>query len=69
MKKILRVNPIKCEAYGLCAEMLPESIDLDDWGYPIIKSTELSPELEKHAQRAVAACPKLALLLEQSQEK
>ena len=32
----LRVNPIRCDAYGHCAELLPELISLDEWGYPII---------------------------------
>ncbi len=60
----LRVNPIMCEAHGLCAELLPELIRLDDWGYPIIEHSEVPPELEGLARRAVDACPTLALLLE-----
>ena len=32
----LRVNPIACDAHGLCAELFPEWISLDDWGYPIV---------------------------------
>jgi ferredoxin len=65
-KQALRVNPIACEAHGLCAELLPERIRLDEWGYPIIDSTPLSGELGKHARRAVAACPTLALLIEKT---
>jgi ferredoxin len=60
----LRVNPITCEGHGLCAELLPELIRLDDWGYPIIDQQEVPPELEELARRAVDACPTLALLLE-----
>ena len=60
----LRVNPIACEAHGLCAELLPERIRLDDWGYPIVDPAPLSPDLVKHARRAVAACPVVALLLQ-----
>ncbi len=60
----LRVNPIACEAHGLCAELLPERITLDDWGYPIIDERPLPPALLEHARRAVAACPTVALLLE-----
>ena len=59
----LRVNPIQCVAHGLCGELLPEAIRLDDWGYPIIEG-ELTAELVVHARRAAAACPTLALLLE-----
>ncbi len=42
----------------------PSAITLDDWGYPIVDPRPLSPELEQHAERAVAACPKLAFLLQ-----
>ena len=40
MSARLRVNPIMCEGHGLCAELLPELIRLDDWGYPIIDQAE-----------------------------
>jgi ferredoxin len=62
----LRVTPIMCEAHGLCAELLPELIRLDDWGYPIIEQEDVPPELEELARKAVEVCPTLALLLEQS---
>jgi len=62
----LRVNPIACEAHGMCAELLPELIELDDWGYPLVDGRDAPDELRAHARRAVAACPTLALLLERS---
>jgi ferredoxin len=62
----LRVNPIACEAHGLCAELLPELIRLDDWGYPIIDEAEVPPGLVGLAEHAVDACPTLALLLDQT---
>ncbi len=60
----LRVNPIACEAHGLCAELLPELIRLDDWGYPMIVHPEVPDDLVGLARRAVDVCPTLALLLE-----
>ena len=60
----LRVDPIACTAHGLCAELLPERVRLDDWGYPIVDGEPLPPELVAHARRAAAACPTLALKLE-----
>ena len=60
----IRVNPIACQAHGLCAELLPERITLDEWGYPIIDQAPISADLDDHARRAAAACPTLALLLE-----
>ncbi|MFL5817408.1 MAG: ferredoxin [Conexibacter sp.] len=59
----LRVDPIACTAHGLCAELLPERVRLDDWGYPIVDGEPLPPELMAHARRAAAACPTLALTL------
>lgn len=61
----LRVNPITCEGHALCAELLPELIRLDDWGFPILELDEVPPELLGLAERAVDACPTLALMLEQ----
>ncbi len=60
----LRVNPITCAGHGMCAELLPELIRLDRWGYPIVSSAEVPRELTGHARRAAAACPTLALLTE-----
>jgi len=65
----LRVNPIMCEAHGLCAELLPELIRLDDWGYPILDHPTVPPDLLDLAHRAVDACPTLALLLEEEPDR
>ncbi len=63
MSQTLRVNPIACTGHGVCAELLPELIELDEWGYPIVHGDELPPSLERDARKAVAACPALALKL------
>jgi len=60
----LRVDPVSCEAHGICAELFPERITLDPWGYPIIAPQPVPDELLGHARRAVAACPTLALLID-----
>jgi ferredoxin len=59
----LTVNPIACQAHGLCIELLPELMTADPWGYPIIAPGPVPDELLPLARRAVAACPTLALLL------
>jgi len=61
----LRVNPIACTGHGLCAELLPEIIELDPWGYPILSSSAVPAGVMEHAKRAVATCPTLALLMEE----
>jgi ferredoxin len=63
----LRVNPITCTGHGVCAELLPEIIELDPWGYPILRSAAVPLALIPHAQRAADSCPTLALVLERQQ--
>jgi ferredoxin len=60
----LRVDPIACTGHGICAELLPEMIRLDDWGYPIIEDAPGVPPDIHDVRRAIAACPTLALRLE-----
>jgi len=64
----LRVNPIACTGHGQCAELLPERVTMDEWGYPLISAEPVPAGLEGLARRAVADCPKLALLAD-SEEK
>ena len=59
----LQINRIECHGHGMCAELLPELITLDEWGYPIIEPGAVPAELASHARAAVAACPTLALRL------
>ena len=66
---VLRLNPIACDGHGICAELLPERIELDEWGYPIIEAGPVPRELEKHARRAVAGCPMRALIAEESRAR
>jgi ferredoxin len=58
----IRINPIACDGHGLCAELLPELITLDEWGFPIVRDTEVPGALASHARRAADVCPTLALL-------
>jgi len=64
MTQRLRVDMIACDGRGVCAELFPERISLDDWGYPIIDPSPIDARLQAHAKRAVAGCPLLALRLE-----
>lgn len=59
----LRVDWPSCKAHGLCHELLPEAIQVDEWGYPMLESYPLPAHLVSNARRAVAACPALALRL------
>jgi ferredoxin len=63
-RRVLKVDMIVCDGRGVCAELFPERIRLDDWGYPIVDPSPIDPDLLAHARRAVDACPVLALRLE-----
>jgi ferredoxin len=59
----LSVNPIACSGHGVCAELLPELISTDDWGYPLISDQPVPLRLVRDAKRTVTDCPALALRL------
>lgn len=59
----LVVDPTACDGHGVCAELFPERVVLDPWGYPIVDGGDIPPALRQHAERAAASCPKLALHL------
>jgi ferredoxin len=59
----LAVDWPACKAHGVCAELLPEIVRLDEWGYPVIAPGPVPDTLRRHAQRAVSSCPTLALRL------
>jgi ferredoxin len=59
----ITIDPVACDAYGYCAEILPEVIGLDEWGYPIIRDGPLKGELVAFARRAARDCPKRALTI------
>jgi ferredoxin len=69
MAERLRVNPIACEAHGMCAELLPERIRLDEWGYPVVDERPLPPDLVENARRAAQACPTFALLIQRERAR
>jgi ferredoxin len=64
MTESLAVDRTRCDGHGLCAELAPEVVQLDDWGYPILAQGAVPEGAGEHARRAVAACPRLALRLE-----
>ena len=59
----LIVDPIRCTGHGLCAELLPERIALDEWGYPLLAPGDVGEGLLGQARRAAASCPTRALIL------
>lgn len=66
-KVVFRVDRIACDGRGTSAELLPELIALDDWGYPLIADGPVPRDLERLAHAAVELCPKMALHLRASE--
>ncbi|HEY0451569.1 ferredoxin [Actinophytocola sp.] len=66
MTEHLRVDRIACRAHGLCADLLPELVELDEWGYPLLATDVVPAHLRAEASAAVAACPALALRLDRT---
>ena len=59
----LVVDPVACDGYGACVELLPEWISSDEWGYPMIPREPVPAHLVPLARRAVKQCPRMALTL------
>jgi ferredoxin len=65
----LIVDPIACDGRGLCAELLPELITLDDWGFPVLRAADIPAGLDGEAEAAARICPRLALRVERVQRR
>jgi ferredoxin len=68
-RRRLKVDWPACKAHGVCAELLPEIVQLDEWGYPVVAPGAVPDSLRRYAQRAVSSCPTLALRLVPTDEQ
>jgi ferredoxin len=63
----LHIDWTRCDGRGLCAELLPDVLTRDDWGYPLARRSSrepaIPPESAKYARAAVKRCPRMALRL------
>jgi ferredoxin len=59
-RRRITVDRVLCTGHGICAQTLPSSIALDEWGYPIIVEEHVDPD---DAALAVKLCPARALYL------
>jgi len=61
----VHVDWTRCDGHGACAELLPELLATDDWGYPVSRDGSrdpvVPPALAPYAERARRACPLQAL--------
>ncbi|TAM89370.1 MAG: ferredoxin [Jatrophihabitans sp.] len=61
----LAIDWTRCEGHGLCAALAPELIARDEWGYPLLPARDVGADDLPAARRAVAACPELALRVQE----
>lgn len=66
--RTLHLDPIACDGRGLCHYAAPDLIELDEWGYPLLRDGGLKMDVTgaelAQARAAVESCPKLALHLQ-----
>ncbi|HSN11168.1 MAG TPA: ferredoxin [Propionibacteriaceae bacterium] len=62
----LRVDPLTCDGIGQCAMAASQLVHLDRWGYPVLPKDELEARQVQTAERAVRACPRRALWLDET---
>jgi ferredoxin len=71
--RTLSIDWTACEGRGLCADLLPELLEPDPWGFPKTRAETVKgppgalvavpDRLQQPARRAVHLCPRLALRL------
>lgn len=59
------VDPVLCEANGVCVGILPAVFDLDEDEVLQVRPGELAEAEVESAREAVAACPRNALRLKE----
>lgn len=69
MRVELQIDPIACDGFGYCAELVPELIELDEWGFPIVRDDPLVQDVESVAREAVAQCPRRAISISKKPTK
>ena len=60
------INPADCDGFGFCAQIVPEVLSLDEWGFPVVREDEVPESLVRAARQAVHLCPRKALSLLES---
>lgn len=57
------VDPTKCLAHGLCADLCPSIFVLDEWGYATTSEADgsVEPDSVDAAREAIDGCPERAI--------
>ncbi|GAA2739384.1 hypothetical protein GCM10009867_35220 [Pedococcus aerophilus] len=63
---VLRVDRVACTGHGVCATLLPGSVRLDEWGYPVVLGADDGGRDDGAEARSAAVlwCPARALYVD-----
>lgn len=61
----VRLEQSRCVGHAQCYAVDPELFPIDDSGYSVLEEREVEPEDEPKTREGGAACPELALVLEE----
>jgi ferredoxin len=61
----VRLEQSKCVGHAQCYAVDPDLFPIDDSGYSILEAHDVRPGDEQQVRDGVAACPELALVLEE----
>ena len=59
----LVIDPLRCTGVGICAHVASRLVDLDRWGFPVVRPGVDGSKDVRAARAAVRACPRRALAL------
>ena len=61
----VRLDRPKCVGHAQCYAVDPRLFPIDESGYSILQEHQVSPEAEQVIRDGVAACPEMALIIEE----
>jgi ferredoxin len=61
----VHLERLRCVGHAQCYAVDPDLFPIDDSGYSILEEHEVRPEDEQVVRDGVAACPEMALILEE----
>ena len=62
----IHIDWTRCDGHGLCAALLPDRIQLDEWGFPVVRHPDVVDPGDPELRETAAACPALAFHLEKA---
>lgn len=61
----VRLEPSRCVGHAQCYAVDPDLFPIDDSGYSIVEEHDVRPEDAQATRDGVAACPEMALILDE----